>query len=380
MNESTDGNQPLADLRVLELGHVVAAPYATLLLSDLGAEVVKVEHPEHGDPMRSAGETARAIFTALNRDKQSVGLDLKSEKDRRDFLALVREADVLVENFSPGTLESLDLGYDRLHEINRSLIHTSIKGYRDGGPYANQIATDPIIQAASGLMAITGYDDAPPARAGTSIIDIATAQNTVIAILLALQRRRDAGDGEYITIPLFRTGVTLMSYWLAYQQQFGKDPQPMGASHPLYVPYDAYPTADDGYIFIAAASDKHWEAIKSEFDLSLEAEDQAERLRDREKIDDAISEITAERSEVDILENLLAAGVPAAPVNEISDILDDPHVAAVKALTRIDTEEADNVAVPWTIPWQQAPNTSEDPPELAADTQAILGSIKYTPD
>jgi formyl-CoA transferase len=374
VSNTSEGAGPLSDLKVLELGHIVAAPYATLMLSDLGAEVVKVEHPEHGDHMRVAGDTARAIFAALNRDKLSVALDLKAEADRSAFLDLVEDADVIVENYGPKAMKGLDLGYDRLRAVNEALIYVSIKGFEQDGPYAGRSATDPIVQAMSGLMSVTGNDDTPPARAGTSVIDITSAQNAVVAILIALQRRRETGPGEKITIPLFRSGVALMGYWLVYHQQFGKNPRRMGAAHSLYAPYDVYPTADDEYVFIAAASDKHWNTLCDELGLSLAYETRTERLANRDEIDDAIAAVTVNQSRAELVDRLLAAGVPASPVNEVSDLVDDHHLAAVNALTSIDTPEADDVSVPWTIPWRRAPAESEDPPELGADGGHVVQS------
>lgn len=372
MSDTVPEDAPLSGLRVLELGHVVAAPYATLMLSDLGAEVIKVEHPEHGDHMRVAGDTARSIFASLNRNKLSVGLDLKSTDDRNAFLELVGDVDVVVENYGPETMERLDLGDDRLQAENESLIYVSIKGFERGGPYADRSATDPIVQAMSGLMSVTGNENTPPARAGTSVIDISSAQNAVIAILLALQRRRETGTGKSVTVPLFRSGVALMSYWLAYYQQFGENPRRMGASHSLYAPYDVYPTADDEYVFIAAASNKHWTTLTDELDLSLPYKTRSDRLAHRDEIDHAIASVTVDHTRADLVDRLLAAGVPAAPVNEVSDLVDDPHLDAVHALTSIDTAEADDVAVPWSIPWQQAPSESEDPPDLDADTERVF--------
>lgn len=373
----SDSEAPLAGLRVLELGHVVAAPYATLMLSDLGADVVKVEHPEQGDHMRVAGETARAIFTSLNRDKQSVCLDLKAAADRRSFRRLVQKTDVIVENFGPGTMENLSLGYEALcQEENEALVYVHLKGFDPSGPYADRSATDPIIQAMSGLMSVTGTEETPPARAGTSIIDISSAQNAVLATLLALRRRRESGTGEQLTVPLFRTGVALMGYWLAYRQQSGENPRRMGASHTLYAPYDVYPTADDEYVFLGAASDAHWASCKEELGLSLSFESRAERLANRETIDEAIAAVTETRTRTDLVDGLLAAGVPAAPVNEVSDLEEDPHLAAVGALTSIDTPEADDVAVPWTIPWRRAPAESDDPPELDEHTDSVLAALE----
>ncbi len=372
VSDSTPGQEPLSGLRVLELGHVVAAPYATLMLSDLGAEVVKVENPDHGDHMRVAGETASAIFAALNRDKLSVGLDLKSSADREAFLELVEKADVVVENFGPQTLERLDLSYERLQEANESLIYASIKGFGHAGDYADRSATDPIVQAMSGLMSVTGNANNPPARAGTSIVDITSAQNAVVAILLALQRRRETGEGTQVTVPLFRSGVALMGYWLAYQQLYEENPQRMGASHSLYAPYDVYPTADEEYVFIGATSDEHWKRLTEELDLSLPYTTREERLDNREAIDDAITVVTENHDRAVVVERLLDADVPVAPVNEVSDLVDDPHLDTVNAFTRIDTSEGDDVAVPWTIPWQEAPSTSEDPPSLNGDVERVF--------
>jgi crotonobetainyl-CoA:carnitine CoA-transferase CaiB-like acyl-CoA transferase len=372
VSENISDQEPLSELRVLELGHVVAAPYASLMLSDLGAEVVKVENPDHGDHMRVAGETANAIFAALNRDKLSVGLDLKSPADREAFLELVAKADVVVENFGPQTMEKLDLGYERLQEENESLIYASIKGFGRTGDYADRSATDPIVQAMSGLMSVTGNANNPPARAGTSIVDITSAQNAVVAILLALQRRRETGEGTQVTVPLFQSGVALMGYWLVYQQLYDENPQRMGASHSLYAPYNVYPTADGEYVFIGATSDKHWTRLTDELDLSLPYATREERLKNRDAIDETIAAVTTGITRNEIVDRLLDTDVPVAPVNEVSDLLDDPHLDSVNAFTRIDTSEGDDVAVPWTIPWKEAPSTSENPPALNADVEQVF--------
>lgn len=374
VNEVVGGDRPLRELRVLELGHIVAAPYTTLMLSDLGAEVVKVEHPDRGDQMRTAGAMGRSIFASLNRDKYSVGLDLKSSDDSRLFRELVTEADVLVENFSPGALENLELGYERLCEENETLIQVSIKGYGGNGPYADRTATDPIIQAMSGLMSMTGHPDTPPARAGTSVIDIATAQNAVIATLLALRRRHETGTGEHVTVPLFRTGVTLMGYWLTYYQQHGVNPRRQGAAHPLYVPYDIYPTSDREHVFIAAASDDHWQSIETALGLSLDLDSAEVRRENREMVDERLRAVTRQHSRRELVETLSAVGVPAAPVNDLPDLVDDPHLTDVGAFTTIDTPETDDVVVPWTIPWTRAPSVAGDPPDLDADTADIFDS------
>lgn len=371
----SDWSNQLSDIRVLELGHVVSGPYATLMMADLGAEVLKVEHPKHGDHMRVAGDMARAIFATLNRDKQSLALDLKADDDRSAFFDLLGDVDVIVENFSPGTMDALGLGYDRLREANEQLIYVDIKGFGPDGPYRDRSATDPIIQAISGLMSVTGNSDRPPARAGTSVVDIATAQNAVVGTLVALRRRAETGRGTHVPVPMFRTGVALMGYWLAFQQMYDQAPQRSGASHPIYAPYNVYPT-EDGYVFIGAASDEHWQTIRETMDLSLEYENREERLAARGSIDEAISEATCSWSKDSLVDTLLEEGVPAAPVNEVGDVIQDEHLTAVDAFVEIGTSERDSVSVPSTIPWSSVPPHSDDPPQLGADTERILQRYK----
>lgn len=380
MSRDAQADRPLDGIRVLELGHVVAAPYASLMLSDLGADVVKVEHPDHGDQMRVAGDTAQSIFDALNRDKQSVALDLKDAVDREAFLDLVGETDLVIENFSPGVLERLNLNYDRLSGVNEELILVSIKGFGDDGPYADRVATDPIVQAMSGLMSVTGHRDRPPARAGTSVIDFAAAQNAVVATMIALWNREESDRGEHLTIPLFRTGVSLMSYWLVYQQQYQENPQRNGASHSLYAPYDVFPTADDEYIFIGATSDRHWDAIRKELGLNLDYDSRGERLANRSEISEAVKSVTAELPRSELVDRFLSASVPIAPVNELSDLVNDPHLIETRALTTINTTTADKVVVPTTIPWLQATASANDPPALGADTEAVLRNLDTEKD
>lgn len=334
---------------MLELSHVVAGPYAGQLLADLGADIVKVEHPEHGDYMRSSGDAGRAIFIALNRGKRSVGLDLKTDADREAFRSLVEKADVVVENYGPGVMESLDLAPADLRDANPELVYLSIKGFDVDGPYSDQVATDPIFQAMSGLMSITGHADSPPARAGASVVDVTTALNGVIATMLALWRRSETGEGDHVTVPMFRSSVSLMGYWLVYAQLYDRNPQRRGASNPLYAPYDVYPTAD-GYAFVGAASDGHWESIRDVLDVELEYDGIEDRLENRNAIDDAIVAATESRMTDRVLTELLEAGVPAAPVNEIDDVVTDEHLKAVDAFATIDAAEKTNVRVPATVP------------------------------
>lgn len=366
-NPNTSDGLPLSDVRVLELGHIVAAPYATLILSDLGADVVKVEAPGNGDHMRVAGRTGQAIFHTLNRDKRSVTLDFRSEQGRTELKQLAAEADVIVENFSPGTMESFDLGYETLQASNPELIYANIKGFADG-PYADRPATDPIAEAMGGLMHMTGHPDGKPARAGTSVADMAAASNAVIAIIAALRSRDRGGGGQYITVPIFEATVFLMGYWMAYLDLFDQEPQRRGASHSLYAPYNIYPTNDGDYVFIAGTNDTHWETIKRLFGLSLDYDDRETRLQNRADIDAAIEQETRQHERDDIVSMLLDNEVPCAPVNNIADVATDPHLHSAGALTQIDsiTGEPRSLSVPLFPVWSDAYSVqgTAAPPQL----------------
>lgn len=373
------GTGPLSDITVLDVGHVVAGPYAALILADLGAEVWKIERPGVGDHMRIAGETGEAIFTALNRDKRSVTLDLTREEGKLAFAELAAQADVVIENFGPGAMEKLDLGYEDLRVDNPNLVYVSLKGYANG-PYADRPATDPIAEAMSGLMNVTGHEDAGPARAGTSVADIAAASNAVIATLVALMERESHG-GQHVTVPIFESSVSLMGYWLAYRQLFDQEPTRHGASHPLYAPYNAYPTVDDRYVFIGATNDEHWEKLKGLLEIDLGFESRQEREERRDVVDEAVASRTVEWTQANLVGALLAEGIPAAPVNETKAVLEDQHLQQVGAFTEIERETDSASESPLKLPllpiWSNAYEVTggKAPPSLGADTNSVLDSL-----
>lgn len=378
---------PLEGISVIELGHVVAGPYAGLVMGDLGAEVVKIERPGHGDMMRTAGKSGSSMFHFLNRDKRSVTIDLKSERGREAFLGLVERADVLIENYSPGMMDRLNLDYEVLRDRNPGLIYASIKGYADG-PYSERVASDPIAEAMSGLMNMTGHQDPGPARAGTSIVDIVAASNAIISVLGALREREETGDGQFINAPLFEAATSLMGYWIAYRQMFDEEPKRMGASHASQTPYDVYPTANDNYIFIGSTSDRHWQAIQDVLDISLPYETHSERLSHRDVIDETIGDVTKGRGREELVTALVEADVPTAPVNELSDVVDDAHLREVGLYTTIDIEgtedEATNteIDVPVFPVWSTAfdVDAGSAPPRLGEDTADVLRELGYDRD
>jgi crotonobetainyl-CoA:carnitine CoA-transferase CaiB-like acyl-CoA transferase len=371
---------PTNDIQVLEIGLMAAGPQASLILADYGANVIKIEHPERGDQMREAGEPGSGFFHGLNRDKRSVALNLQTDVGREAFLELVRESDVLIENLSPNAMNRMGLGYERLRQENNELIYAEINGFADG-PYAERAGTDPIAEAMSGLMFVTGHPDSPPARAGASIVDMMCASNTVIAIFHALLKRQATGTGQHITIPLFETAVASMSNWIAYRQMFDREPQRLGASHELHVPYNAYATADDEFVFIGVTNDRHWKRLKELLELSVPLSDRNERLSNRERIDETVNEATSEWEQEELVAALTDADVPAGPVNNIQDVVDDSHLEEVGLFTEVDITKTEPDTHEERIRLPLFPIMDSDieiqggerpPPELGEHTAAVL--------
>ncbi|AUV82709.1 CoA transferase [Salinigranum rubrum] len=401
-----DGSdRPLADTVVVELGHIVAGPFCSLLLADLGATVVKVEHPDGGDVTRDSSPLGNASFNYVNRDKVSVTLDLKAEGGREVFLDLVREADVLVENYGPGTTERLGVGYDDLREVNPRLVYCAVKGFNDG-PYSDYPALDPVAEALSGLMSVTGYPDHPPARCGTSIADMAAALYGALSVVAALRQRERTGEGQKVSAPLFESTVALMGYWLAYVQAYDADPEPLGAGHSNWAPYDVFRTArdenptatesgksrdertsrDENWVFIGPSSQRQWEALCDALDLTLDDREEyatrERRLEHKHALNAELEEALRSFSRSEVLERLREAGVPVAPVNDVRAVAADPHLVATDALTKVESVEGARARV--DVPRYPVRSTAFDrresasPPELGGDTETVLRSLGYS--
>ncbi|MFB6161367.1 MAG: CaiB/BaiF CoA transferase family protein [Haloferacaceae archaeon] len=341
MTDRTD--LPLADLRVVELGNIVAGPFAGQLLADLGADVVKVERPERGDIIRTQGRTGDAMFGALNRNKRSVTLDLKSEAGREALEALVADADVFVENLGRGTPERLGIGYDDLRELNPELVYLSIKGFAEG-PYGDRAGMDVVAEAMAGLMSVTGEKGRQPVRVGTSIADMGAAMYGVMGVLVALRERARTGEGQRVEGTLFEAAAHWMGYWLTYADLLGEDPEPLGASHPSWGLYDVF-EVDGGWLFVGVTSTRHWpafcRAVDAEDLLADERFDTVEKRRaNKAELTAEVRERLAGRDREQVLESLYEEDVPAAPVNQPSDLLDDPGLDAADVLARFEAESA----------------------------------------
>lgn len=379
------GDRPLSDTTVLELGHIIAGPFCGLLLADLGATVIKIEHPDGGDVIRDSSPLGNSSFNYVNRNKESVTLDLKSEAGRAIFDDLLDEADVLIENFASGTAERLGIGYDDLHAEHPALVYCSIKGF-NSGPYEDFPALDPIAEALSGLMSVTGHPDQPPVRSGTSFADMTASLYGALAIMGALRQRERTGQGGKVTAPLFESTVALMGYWLSFTEAYDEVPAPLGASHPNWAPYDVFQTEDEEWVFVGPSSERQWQAMCEALDLDLHQKDQFATVEKRRQHRERLTEIlTAELRTVNsetLVVRLREAGVPVAPINDTRDVLSDPHLAATDALAEITAVEGNerSVHVPRS-PIRASEFDSVDPakpPKLGEDTETVLEALGYS--
>ncbi|KDE60254.1 formyl-CoA transferase [Halostagnicola sp. A56] len=343
----------LSHLRVLDLTQVLAGPYCTMLLADMGADVVKVERPG-GDMIRSNPpfvddgneEAYGGYFQSVNRGKRSIELNLGDDADRADFLSLVEEADVVVENYRSGTMEKYDLGYETLRKYNPELIYSSIRGFGDprtGESHRQgQPSFDLIAQALGGVMETTGQPDGPPTKTGPGVGDLFTATLNCIGILAAVTHREQTGEGQYVDTAMYDSMISFTERAVYQQSYSGDAPTRRGNAHPTLFPYDAFET-DDGYAVIAAFNDNHWAAlcdVMDREDLADAYPTAGERLENREALREEIADWALEQTN-DELVGKLEGSVPAAPVQTTEEIFDDPHVHARDMLVPVEQPGAD---------------------------------------
>ena len=326
--------QPLRGVRVLDLTRVLAGPFCTMILSDLGAEVVKIEHPDSGDDSRHFGpflpSGLSGYFASINRGKKSVALDLKNEDDRGTFLQLVDVVDVLVENFRPGTMANWNLDADQLKQRNPRLIYASLSGFGHSGPDRDRPAYDVIVQALSGLMSITGDGPGRFVRVGTSIGDILTGMYGAIAILAGLNARKESDDGCDIDLAMLDCTVSALENAVCRYSVSGEVPQPLGGRHPSITPFQTLPTAD-GPIVIAAGNDGLWKRLCNILDLPEMITDarfstNAARTDNQAEMERRLSQRLIQEPSAVWLGRMAHAGIPAAPIRDVSAVMADEHL------------------------------------------------------
>ncbi len=327
--------QSLQGIRVLDLTRVLAGPYATMVMADLGADVVKVEMPKTGDDARQFGPFVgeeSAYFMSINRGKRSIVLNLKDEEDKNVFLSLAEKADVVMENYRPGTMEKLGLGYDHLKEVNPTVIYAATSGFGHTGPYAKRPAYDAVVQAMGGLMSITGPKGGPPTRVGTSIGDITSGLFTVIGVLAALQHRHHTGEGQKVDVSMLDCQVAILENAIARFVVTGEVPKPGGNRHPSITPFEPFET-EDGEIMIAAGNDALFAKLCRVLGTEAWLEDErfatnTQRTENIEIIVPLINDLTRKKKTSKWQELLDEAGIPNGPINSIDQVLSDPQVKA----------------------------------------------------
>jgi len=367
-------NAPLAGIRVLDLSRVLAGPWCTQLLADLGAEVIKIERPGAGDDTRHwgppwhvrDGQKVAAYFLSANRGKRSAAIDFATEEGAALVWRLAGYADVVVENFKVGGLSKFGLDAASLHDVNPRLIIASITGFGQDGPYANRAGYDYIIQGMGGLMSITGKPDnepgGEPMRVGVAVADLFTGMYTATAILSALYRREKSGEGAYIDMALFDTQLAMLANQASNALISGEDPPRQGNTHPNIVPYQTFETADQR-IIVAVGNDRQFARLAEICGHPEWIEDErfatnSARVANREAIVDLIAACVRNHPSVDWLEKLERAGIPAGPINTITQALGDvqaQHRAMVRMIAgtplvgspvRIDGSRADSTLPP----------------------------------
>jgi CoA:oxalate CoA-transferase len=374
--------RPLDGVRVLDLTRVLAGPYCTMILADLGAEVVKVERPAGGDDARQFGpflpSGLSAYFASINRGKKSVVLDLRQPDDRETFLRLVERADALVENFRPGTMAGFGLPVERLRAVNPRLVYVSLSGFGHAGTETDRPAYDIVVQALSGLMSITGDGPGHFVRVGTSISDILTGMFGAIAVLSALRHRDVTGTGLVADLAMLDCTVTALENAVRRFAVTGRPPEPLGTRHPAFTPFQAF-AARDGAIVVAAGNDALWRKLCDVLGCPDLADDprlatNQARTENQPNLEERMNARFRLEPQAHWLDRLAKAGIPSAPIRNVAEVAADPHLASRQVFHEMHDEQGDRfltVGSPLRMDGHPPP-LSPRAPELGEHTESVL--------
>jgi len=376
---------PLAGIFVLDLTRVLAGPYCTMLLADLGARVVKVEAPGRGDDARQIGPFVggvSAYFLSLNRGKQSIALDLREGGDRAIFEKLLARADVLVENFRPGVMERLGFGFAQLHARLPRLVVASTSGFGQTGPYARRPAYDVVVQAMGGIMSLTGHPGGPPTRVGSSTGDITAGLFTALGIVAALCERARTGVGRHVDVAMLDCQVATLENAIARYVATGEVPGPLGSRHPSITPFQAFATRD-GHLVVAAGNDALFAKLVALLGRPELTEDP--RFRTNEERTRNVAELTAELASVFStrathawLAVLEEGGIPCGPLNDVAQVLADPQVRARNMVVTAEDPDAGRVELagnPVKLSGVADPETRGPAPRLDEHRETLLAEL-----
>jgi len=349
-------NPPLAGITVLDFGQIFQGPYATLLMAKAGANVIKIE-PPHGEPLRrraAPGHSASLPFAMLNANKRAITLNLKSDRGRDLLFRMVERADVLLENFSPGTLDDLGVGYEVLKTINPRLVYATGTGFGISGPDRDNLAMDFTIQAQSGIMSVTGFPDGPPVKAGPTLVDFMGGIHLYAAVVTALFQREHTGIGQLVEIAMQETVYSSLASSMEYHVRTGEIPPRVGnrQSALATAPYNAFETAD-GWVAIHVVTEAHWRNLLKAMGREELAEDprfatNAARVANLQATDALITGWTKTKGKMEVFAAASRYRIPCAPVRNVKEVMNDPHMHARGMLERIDHPDLGNIVVPTT--------------------------------
>lgn len=372
----------LQGITVIDLTRVLAGPYCTMMMAEMGAEIIKVERPKIGDDSRAIGpflEDRSAYFMSLNRGKKSIALDLKNPDDKALLLRMLAQADVLVENFRPGTMQKLGLDWDFLREQFPELIIASVSGFGQTGPYTDKPAYDMVVQAMGGIMSVTGEDGGNPVRVGSSIGDIVAGMFTAAGVNAALYRRSVTGKGERIDVAMLDSQVAILENGIARYAALGTVPGPIGTRHPSIAPFQAF-QAKDGYVIIAAGNDKLFARLCKTLDLNELPSDprfssNGKRCENVLALQAVMEEKLAAKTVQEWIGILEKQGIPTGPINKVDQVLQDPQVLARNMVVTAPEKTIGELKMagnPIKVDGMDDPTTRRPAPLLDADRDEIL--------
>jgi crotonobetainyl-CoA:carnitine CoA-transferase CaiB-like acyl-CoA transferase len=379
---------PLAGIRVLDLTRVLAGPFCSMMLGDMGAEVIKVEEPGKGDDTRSwppfsGGEAT--YFMSVNRNKKSLTLNLKAPEGQEILRSLIKKGDVLLENFRPGTMDKLGFGYAALAELNPRLVYCSISGFGESGPEAGRAGYDLVVQAESGLMDITGFPDGPPVKSGTSIADLVAGMSAAHGVVLALLARAKTRRGQKVEISMLDAMAALLTYQAGIYFATGQRPFRRGNAHPSIAPYEVF-TAADGYVTLGVANNSLWQRCCSALERTELATDsqydtEAKRVENRTTLIPLLNQILSARTADEWLKRFEAAGVPAGRIKSVPEVCESEHLKARGMIATMPHPTAGQVRV-MGMPVRLGATPGAlvlPPPRLGEHTDEILRRVARVP-
>ena len=391
VSQQSRSPRPLEGVRILDFTHGVAGPYATMILADLGADVIKIEKPGRGDATRYLnvskqfmGDIPRSggdYFLAINRNKRAITIDLKKEEGVHIALRLAKICHAVVQNFRPGVIDRLGLGYDVVRGVRPDVVYGSVSGYGPKGPLAGHPGMDVAVQARAGVLSITGYPGMPPVKPGVSLADFSGGAHMAIAMLAALMHQFRSGEGQYVEVSLLDATMSMLSNYCVAVLDGGEDIQPMGSGHPQLVPFQAFETSD-GHVVIGTGTNKLFGVLCELIDRVDLAEDDRfkrndSRVQHRVELIDELTQITRTRTTAEWMDQLVRVGIPCSPVNSLSEAMREPQLEANQMVVEVQHpvyETLHLMGVPYKLSATVC-DIRKPPPMLSEHTDEVLGEL-----